>query len=392
MQTPEKRIYYLLDCFQSGTITPDEERELYEWIERTNNDEVLRHHVLDIYETIDEEAAPEADWDKLFNSIKKRSKISEPARVISIKKRTWSRIAAAAVLVALASFGYLSLKQNKDAYSAAAIQTPANDSTGKVSGQPLSGALLKSVSGSVVLQHSDTSFHLGGNTVRLSDGELSIDRDQVEQYTLSTPKGTTFKVVLDDGTKVWLNAASSISYPSVFRDKERTVSVSGEAFFEVAHDPAKPFIVQAGAHSIQVLGTSFNLQAYDDEPSIVTTLITGSLRVYASESSLLLKPNQQSQWSRTGSIRLTQNPDIGQAVAWRQGHFRFHQTELRTIMRQLARWYDLEVIFEAGWKTQYFGGVISKENKLSTVLDMLEATHDVAFRVEGNRVTVLPHR
>lgn len=212
--------------------------------------------------------------------------------------------------------------------------------------------------------------------------------------TMTTPKGRKYELLLSDGTKVTLDAASSIRYPTVFTGKERRVEITGQAYFDVAHNAAKPFIVQKDEMSVQVYGTRFNINAYDDEATIKTTLVSGSVKVTNSSSpgsskTQLLAPGQQAIVTKSGTIALDKNADVEQAIAWKNGFFQFRETELKTIMRQVMRWYDVEVIYDENIVDRYFTADISRDKNLAALLKILELS-DIHFKLQGKTLTVKP--
>lgn len=208
--------------------------------------------------------------------------------------------------------------------------------------------------------------------------------------TISTPNSGQWFVVLPDGTRVWLNNASSFTYPASFaHQKQRIVQLSGEAYFEVAKDKAHPFVVRTSQQEIRVLGTHFNINSFTDELSVKTTLLEGSVKVMLSARQVtkILRPGQQSVLSDNNlTIRAV---DPQQAIAWKNGYFRFNNENIRGIMRQLARWYDIEVGYEGPVSTEGLNGKVSRYKNISQVLKALEATGTVRFKVEGRRVTVM---
>jgi transmembrane sensor len=211
-----------------------------------------------------------------------------------------------------------------------------------------------------------------------------------EMNVLTTPRGGQYQVVLPDGTRVLLNAASSLRYPMAFRGKERTVVLTGEAYFEVASDAGKPFLVKAAGMRVQVLGTSFDVMAYDNEAMVRTTLLTGKVKEICQEhDSVMLAPGQQAVLHR-GSNRLTREViDTDEVVAWKEGLFLFsNRVDIPTIMRQLERWYDINVHYEGAVPAQTFYGGIQRSLPLSKVLSILERT-GVRFKIEGRDITVL---
>lgn len=198
--------------------------------------------------------------------------------------------------------------------------------------------------------------------------------------TIETPAGGQYQVQLPDGTGVWLNASSSLRYPVRFSGKTRTVEITGEAYFEVAHNADIPFIVSSAKQEVKVLGTHFNIMAYPDENMVKTTLLEGSVKVTAGKSELLLRPGQQSE-ANANEVRLNKDADTDIAVAWRYGKIQFMDSDIRSIMRMLSRWYNVEVEFTGGPIVNNFGGSVSRSKNLSEVLKVLEATGDVHFKI-----------
>jgi transmembrane sensor len=210
-------------------------------------------------------------------------------------------------------------------------------------------------------------------------------------------------VQLPDGSKVWLNASSSLHFPTAFSGKSREVEITGEAYFEIAKDADKPFFVKARDMRVEVLGTHFNLNAYTDEPVIRTTLLEGSVRVRKGEAASVLAPGQQAlvygYVAAGGSsgvaekdarvIQLINNADLDEAVAWKNGLFQLTSADIGTIMRQLVRWYDVEVDFEGGIPSGHITGEVPRSTSLAKVLKVFE-TSGVHFRIEGRKIIVTP--
>jgi ferric-dicitrate binding protein FerR (iron transport regulator) len=240
-----------------------------------------------------------------------------------------------------------------------------------------------------VLNKKDTSFVLAGNTVNIQAGGVKVAGEKPVQYTLVTPKGGEYSLILEDGTKVWLNADSKLVYPSGFGGGARKVQLTGEAYFEVKTDAEHPFIVHTYRQDIRVLGTEFNVQAYPEENEIVTTLITGKVQVNSKGEKVQLKQGQQAISNKNGILRLQPKADLEQAIAWKEGYFRFDYTDIYEIMRQLSRWYDIKVSYEEGVKHREFLAFINRDNNISEVLGMLEATGAIRFEINGKKITVL---
>lgn len=228
-----------------------------------------------------------------------------------------------------------------------------------------------------------------GNAITYNDGERIADAGQI--LTLSTPRGGQYQATLPDGSKIWLNAASKIKFPSKFTGAVREIEVSGEAYLEVVQNVKQSFVVKANGTEVQVLGTSFNINAYADESSIKTTLVEGSVKVKIGEKESLLKPGQQASVGHEDrSISLTSNTaDIDQALAWRNGFFNFNNADIKGMMRQLERWYDIEVRYEGKVPERVFEGKMQRNIPLSSALKILEL-NKINFRVEGRKIIVMP--
>lgn len=207
--------------------------------------------------------------------------------------------------------------------------------------------------------------------------------------TLETPRGGQYKLTLPDGTKVWLNAASILTYPTSFTGKERLVKLSGEAFFEVSKDTYRPFKVQSDNQTVEVLGTHFNISAYPEEHRIQTTLIEGKVKIQNDKITKLLRPGQESLINGRENGILISQADIEKNIAWKNNEFLFNGEDLRSIMRSIARWYDVEIVYlNYSDKTRYWG-TVSRLKNISSVLKMLESTGKVRFKIEGRRIIAM---
>lgn len=207
--------------------------------------------------------------------------------------------------------------------------------------------------------------------------------------TISTPRGGEYQVVLPDGTHVWLNAASTLRFPSVFSGAERMVELTGEAYFEVAKNKKKPFRVSANNMGIEVLGTHFNVNAYDDETQIKTTLLEGAVRLSAGNNHQMLKPGQQARLGKTSEFSIAE-VNVEEAIAWKKGYFIFDNENIESIMRKVSRWYDVDISYQGKVDQGRYGGTVSRFDRVEGVLKSLELTGSVHFRMEGRRIIVMP--
>lgn len=231
--------------------------------------------------------------------------------------------------------------------------------------------------------------------IKLDSGQLAYNASreamegEIRYNTLSTPKGGQFRVILPDGSKVWLNAASSLRFPTAFNGKEREVQLTGEAYFEIAGNPAQPFKVAVKGMRVQVLGTHFNIMAYQDEMNIQTTLLEGAVKVLNGAQAVQLKPGQQAKLNTAGNMSVSDNVDLEEVVAWKNGYFQFNHESLEGVMRQVSRWYDAEITYEGNIPEREFGGKIERNTDIKDVLKILELSN-VHFRIEGKKIIVTP--
>lgn len=236
-----------------------------------------------------------------------------------------------------------------------------------------------------------------GNIIidKTKDGELvyrvkgAAQSAKPDYNTIRTPAGGQYQLILADQTRVWLNAGSSIRFPTAFFGAERRVTVVGEAYFEVAKNKKRPFRVSTARQLIEVLGTHFNVNAYSDEPAVKTTLLEGAVNIVYGNLSKGIKPGQQAQLAvETGKMDIAE-VDLEEAVSWKNGYFLFDNEDIHSIMRKIARWYNVEVVFVNEQINERFGGTVSKFQNVSQVLKILEVTGTIHFKIEGRRITVM---
>ena len=210
---------------------------------------------------------------------------------------------------------------------------------------------------------------------------------EISYNTITIPKGGQYQLILADGTKVWLNAASSLRFPTAFTGKNRTVELTGEAYFEVAKNKDMPFNVKTGTQTVQVLGTHFNINAYSNEANVKTTLLEGSVKVFSANVSVMISPGQQSVLENNGSFEIKRDVDMDETVAWKNGIFQFNEADIQTVMRQIARWYDIDVEFKGKIPTDLYRGKTSRNVNVSQVLKILELS-GINFTIEGRKIIV----
>lgn len=307
----------------------------------------------------------------------------------NIKKQPlWPRMAVAAVaalvIVAVGLF-YYSDQTGKGLQGLNYDIAPGKNTATLTLGNGKKIQLSDSKTGLVI---NSTELHYNDGSVVASDSVLrkivSETMTQADLLMASTPRGGTYQVILSDGTHVWLNADSKLKFPSRFTGNSRTVILSGEGYFEVAHNKLKPFKVISEGQEIQVLGTHFNVNAYPDEGSTKTTLLTGSVKI---NEGITLKPGEQAIATK-GELRVSK-ADIEEAVAWKNGFFIFKDSDLAEVMRQLSRWYDLDVEFKGPVPQNIFNGKVYRNMSLNDVLDVLSFSK-VKFKIQGKRMTIYP--
>ncbi len=239
--------------------------------------------------------------------------------------------------------------------------------------------------GSLAAQ-GNTDFIKKGEGRLVYNAKANTDKATAElaYNTISTPRGGQYQVVLPDGSHVWLNAASSIRFPAAFTGKDREVAITGEAYFEVAHNKVKPFRVSVNGQTVEVLGTHFNINAYTDEPSMKTTLLEGRVRITKDNRVAMLKPGEQATIAGAGNFKI-ETVNTEEAVAWKDGLFQFKDATLLIVMRQLSRWYDVRVEYEGNMPKTVFSGKLHRNVNASQVLEILKY-FNVNFRIEGTGV------
>lgn len=307
----------------------------------------------------------------------------------SPKVKFWFRYAAAVIILFGAGIYFWNKQKStpKPTQDIVAHDVPAPSSSRATitlaDGQQI--ALDTSASGVIALQ-GDVRVE------KLPNGQLAYSgtNNKIQYNTLSNPRGSgVVALTLADGTKVWLNAESSLKYPTAFIGTKREVSIEGEAFFEVAPNASMPFEVNKGTTKVQVLGTNFNINGYKNDEAVIVTLLQGSVNVQDKNAHQLLTPGQQAQVNNSGDIKLEKNADVENAVAWKNGLFNFDGMRLKDVMKHLERWYDIEVVYDKDVPNIQFYGKLNRGKTLSAILAAFRDS-DVHFRLEGKTLTVFP--
>ncbi len=401
----KQRLTELLRLLADRQATPEQRDELFMRMAEKGRENIVNGLLETYWQGIDPEAGLFAAGESahLLQRILSAAEAqgARPPEEVPLRSyRVFYRAAAACVLLLLLAGTYLAVRRTgPDAPVAATFEnispggekatlTLANGRKIALDDVPV-GVLAEQ--GAVTISkpgEGSLVYHLDDLTGR------SPGREAVEYHTISTPVGGKYRVVLPDGSRVWLNAATTLRYPTRFEGAQRRVELKGEAYLEVntlgRNGERVPFQVLSGDQLVEVLGTHFNINSYEDEKIAKTTLLEGSIRVrsVAGGRELKLVPGQRSELSANGELKLFKDADMEEAVAWKDDFFSFNGSDVRSVMRQISRWYDVEVQFEPGLPREHMTGYISRKVPLSRVVTMLEQTSDLRFRLEGRTVWV----
>lgn len=362
----QERLRLLIEKYHSSKLSDNEKEELDNWF----HDLSMPGSGMDewIAEVNSEEMLANEMFSNFSNRINRQRK---SGRIL------YMRWAAAAVFAAcLAGAGYYLLTSGNAAYPK---QTVANNMQKIVPGGNKATLTLANGEEIILEEVQKGSVATQGDIAinKVADGSIVYDAsgkknaaEGVSYNVLTTPVGGQYHITLSDGTSVWLNASSSIKYPSQFIGDERKVEITGEAYFEVTHNASKPFKVLAGKQLVEDIGTAFNINSYDNEPSLKTTLVEGKARVTNEAESFVLDPGQQTQLSDGQKLRLVSNVNVEEVIAWKNGLFKFNNASLPEVMRQIARWYNVKVQYEGKIENRKFNGEIARKTSLTEVLEI----------------------
>lgn len=391
---PEERLSYLFDQYIGDSVSAEELEELRSFLNDPSYDETAKKYLLSLLRSTEPMAVGSEDrLQAVLRKIKDEQptlkRIPEPYSHRSPVIRRWWAVAA--LLIGTAVAVWLLVRPKSFTPSIAGSKPLIHD---RAPGRNV--AVLTLADGSSITldsAHNGVLAQQGAASVTKSgDGALAYQAAdgaaKIAVYnTLTTPRGGQYRLLLPDGSRVWLNAASSISYPTAFTGSERSVTITGEAYFEITANAAIPFRVHVntprGQKDIQVLGTNFNVKAYGDETTVTTTLLQGSVRL----DNTVLKPGEAGQWRADGTMQVDPHANIEEAVAWKNGMFHFEGADVAEVMRQLSRWYDVDVVFKGKLPDAKFEGEIPRSSNLTEVFRILQLSN-VHFTVEDKKVIV----
>jgi len=404
----KERLQYLLSQYLNNTISKSDCMELLGYLSRTDNKEIS--DIIDQQMT-EFDVGPEFSgiqardvFDRILSDprlINNESSLItedyEPKRV-NLYQKKWFRIAAVFLIFCITGLYFLktknvSLPQERvvQKESTPGISPDRNKATLTLStGEVISlegaknGELANSANSSV--QKIDNgqivynSLHHSSKTSAMNEPVF---------HTLTTPKGGEYQITLPDGTKVWLNSYSSLSFPDAFLGNERRVKLNGEAYFEVAKNKDKPFNVSVNDVTVRVLGTHFNISAYRDDRDITTTLLEGSVQVAKNNKQTLIKPGQQATVQGTSDVIAVSEARIKEVMAWKNGYFIFNDEDIFSIMKQVSRWYDVDVEYKGNFGDQRFGGTFYRSKSINELLHHLERIGKIHFKIDEGRIIVM---
>lgn len=401
-----ERLRILLEQYFNDTIGSEDCRELLNY---------LNNNPRDVFDAVDEkvlnlEEAPAFDniqAQKVLAGIKADSRFNqkeEDEAIVPVIAKggifklyvAWVKIAAAVLLFGSAGVYFIQRHKMAAGQNEIAAAQPAKILPGS------NKAILTLATGkSIVLDSAENGAlaSTGKSQVnKVDDGKLVYDAlpgaahvgvNAVLYNTLTIPPGGQYQVVLPDGTQVWLNSSSALSYPTEFSGNERRVKLIGEAYFEVAKNKDKPFYVEMNNTQIRVLGTHFDVSAYSDDSAITTTLLEGSVQVSKNAKQAMLKPGQQAVVDNGADNIAVSKVNTNTAVAWKNGYFVFEDEDLATIMKKVSRWYNADVEYNGNFDGQRFGGTFARSKSIAELLKNLEQIGKVHFKITGRRITVM---
>jgi hypothetical protein len=402
----QNKLEELLRLFVDGGISREEYDQLFNYIGSNPDDEELNTAIDIVFSKSKRfNSLKTEDREQIFQNIIRNKHFEseiqyEIERVPKFAARLWYQLGIAASILMLLTTG-LYFYTNRTPVQKVAVKM-AEPKVQVIAPGDDKAILTLSDGSKIILEDAKNGIlanQAGVSIQKTSDGKLLYSfsnsainvtpesEDKILYNKIETPVGGKYQVNLPDGSKVWLNSSSSLRFSALFNGDTREVELSGEAYFDVSKNKSKPFKVITKDQIVEVLGTQFNINSYSDEGSIKTTLIEGSVKIIYKDKVVLLSPGQQFQPKE--SMSKVVEADTEEVVAWKDGYFVFKNEDIRSIMRKLSRWYNVEVNYNGNIPEVGFGGNISRSKDISEVLDVLQLTNAVHFKVEGRRITVM---
>lgn len=399
----ETELRELFARYLAGEAGPEEMRRLIRQFGNKETEAELRRVIREQIESDEDESLNAQDaWQpalqETYEAIK--AKLNEESRregLVDISRKVsrgkwWTYSAAAAIALCIATAVLLVVNRPKQSQPMAVSMHKSDIAPGS------NRATLTLANGTKIMLDSTRNgiISIQGNTriIKPGSGLLTYHQSGNKSAgalfnTISTPRGGQYQVVLSDGTKLWLNAASSVRFPSEFTGGTRRVRVTGEVYFEVAANVNKPFEVLLNDMTVRVLGTHFNVMAYPNEPAAEVTLLEGAVKVIKGGRNILLKPGQQAREAADGGLIRVDDVDLQGTIAWKNNQFWFDGDDIQTVMRKLSRWYNVNVVIK-GSITQHFGGIISRDLYVSKIFEALQATSHIQYEIQDSTIIVSP--
>lgn len=383
----------LMEQFVSGEISPEGKAMLLSMLDNPEYSDELNSILRENYDSVEIPSVSSEATEKFIKELRKKINVTSKVKDSSspvLNILNWKKIAVAASVLLVIGLGTLFLFQKDYKAPMTVTSKITHDKEPGKTGAILtlsngSKIVLDSVGNGLLANQNNTAVSKKNGGVVYTSGADA----QAVYNTMTTPRARQYNLELSDGTKVWLNASSSITFPTSFTANERKVTITGEVYFEVAKDKTRPFRVSVNEMVVNVLGTHFNVNAYEDEATVNTTLLEGSVLITEKSKKILLKPGQQAEKQNSGAIVVNNNVNLDEVMGWKNGVFYFENASLQMVLRQLSRWYDVDVIFDKGVPSRTFEGEIQRNLQLSQVLKILEK-NKVHFKIDGKILRVMP--
>ncbi|PTQ97863.1 FecR family protein [Mucilaginibacter yixingensis] len=402
----QERLVRLLQEYFDNTINRDDCIELLRYLKASDTDNIadlISEEMLKLHQGAQPDSFKKHSvlqrikHDPRFTGEEPLSQIHQP-KIVKFYQRKWLKIAAAILFVCTGLGLYVVNHQNQICCQNLA-QTQINNAIrpgGNKATLTLSNGqvIVLDTANNGLIANTGKTRVIKSNKAQLvynatTQSAITPANAPVVYNTLSTPRGGMFQVVLPDGTQVWLNSASSLKFPTTFSGSERRVTLTGEGYFEVAKNKEKPFYVDINHVEVRVLGTHFNIAAYEDDNDITTTLLEGAVQVKNSDQSSTIKPGEQAVVKNDCNAIKVSPANIEKAMAWKNGYFIFGDEDIKSIMKKISRWYDVEVVYSGDFNNIRFGGTFYRSKSIDELLSNLEAIGKINFKIAGRRIIVM---
>ena len=385
----EGELKKLLQEYQTGSIKTDDLVTLLDYIALGQNEELIDRLLAELMEEMKEDPALPIASESLYERITAHPQF-QSTPITSLRYYYYRWVAAVAAVFIMVGAAWWFISPHADDWSIDEIQYTART----VTTAPTDKLLLKTSGGEIIdLDNLTTNETSGIPTIQFAGQEGLIygktgQEDIQEEHTIITPKGRQYHLVLSDGTKVWLNSATTITFPARFNKNKRQVKLDGEAYFEVEKAAQWPFVVHASTQAIEVLGTHFNINSYNEDKITYTTLLEGKVSISAAGNSTILYPGQQAKNTTHSSTLEITRIEAKDAIAWKDNIFLFHNEEIQQAMRQVSRWYDVEVVYLNGMEGKRIGGSVSRFEKITELMNALQATGLLHYEMKGGTIII----